>query len=1233
MGEMVGIFSRLFGGSDKGSIGDNAKFKRVRDYYKLFEDHDSGLPRLIADYVVGGDSSSVLSTLSTPKVRQVWGNRYGSRKFGVQEQSGIFRTALPWTGEEIARIGDVAACLDPISGQSEYGLGGTDLSPDWLRRVLSTYGEPTAKIRTIPLLLEMTKGRGLGLEVALDMVFSTNTFGYQYNFSADAYLGVDDWIKSDPAAILEAAQKLKPGQRALIAAAAGRYDMSDAYLDLIIDAGLAPSKGGKKAARGAIAGATNAKLSANLDTRYIKAKPSVRVELIGLAVAGLGKEAPALLETWRTIDQTNTVAAALDQALGTMALVDDSGGGTQTGDENSYVAMDGSIVSFPPCPDIPPRTTIPQSVFALLEPSVKSYNDYYDAEKRTHRGVQWAWTNQTNRIDPFTFQAMKHELETGKFQSNLKRASPWHYMNQTPDKSGIDAFFNHPDVTVRHLVALFHHMNSWSMLTLFGDNNYTVLKASHLKRITDETDIRVISALWIEAGGKEVIHEHLRQAWYYQLNLLDPAILAPLIIEHFDLIDESFGLRPQSGPQPVNLNSAIDLLSALPKVPQRYLLPLMALASGGTKTQRQDARQLLKEAPAIDGHIASLLKDGKQDMRAGAADWLASRGAKAHIGDIRAALKTEKSDLARAALITALERLGDDVNDLFDQKAMKKEAETGLAKTAMKGLEWFPFDLVPHVAWKNGEEVDPILTKWWVVLSAKLKTPGGNALMDLWLDRLKDGDAHKLGWFILTAWSDYDTRQIPPEEANAYANANVDNLLAQNQKWAKQNPSYASYYVTDRDKLFAQLRNEKLNTYLGTATESKGILALTTKVEGIEASRCVRAYLKNHGSRLSQCKALLDSLASNGSSAAIQVLLATSNRFKARTVQAHATTLIEELAERRGWTQDELADRTIPTGGLDETGCLELDCGPERTYKIILDETDTVCLLNPDGKKVSTLPSARVDEEKPLIDEAKKLLTTARKEVKQILPDQVTRLRDAMLLERTWSTEDWSLYVRGHVLVGRIAQRMVWMALDEDGKIIKLFRPLDDGTLTDVDDGDFDLTSATSVQPAHNSLVDRATRDAWRAHLEAYEVKPPFDQFGGATHVLDAEQKDLTQIMDRKGWMIESFALRGIATKLGYVRGAAEDGGWFTRYERRYQSAGIIAQVEFSGSPLPEENKASVLYGISFTKLRKGSDQYGHEMSLKDVPPVLLAQSWQDLHDIAEKGTGFNPQWETHNAW
>jgi hypothetical protein len=60
---------------------------------------------------------------------------------------------------------------------------------------------------------------------------------------------------------------------------------------------------------------------------------------------------------------------------------------------------------------------------------------------------------------------------------------------------------------------------------------------------------------------------------------------------------------------------------------------------------------------------------------------------------------------------------------------------------------------------------------------------------------------------------------------------------------------------------------------------------------------------------------------------------------------------------------------------------------------------------------------------------------------------------------------------------------------------------------------------------------------------------------------------------------------------------------------------------------LPEENTLAALYTLSFRLLRDNG-HHGRQLTLKEVPPVLLAETWQDLHDIAAKGTGFDPDWQ-----
>ncbi len=302
---------------------------------------------------------------------------------------------------------------------------------------------------------------------------------------------------------------------------------------------------------------------------------------------------------------------------------------------------------------------------------------------------------------------------------------------------------------------------------------------------------------------------------------------------------------------------------------------------------------------------------------------------------------------------------------------------------------------------------------------------------------------------------------------------------------------------------------------MGSAVESKGILALASRAEGADAAAVARAYLKNHGSRISQAKAVLDALAANPAPEAIQVVLATANRFKARTVQEHAGGLVSGIAERRGWTAPELADRTIPTAGLDPRGAMELDCGEGRVYRLALDASDAPVLLNAAGQPVKALPAARDETEKPLIDTAKKQLATARKELKQVLAGQTERLYEAMCLSRRWPSEDWERHLLRHPIVGRLLRRLVWMGLDADGRHVALLRPLDDGSLSDADDRGVDIARFAQVQLAHSHLVADAVAEAWRTHLADYEVAAPFEQFARDLPRLDDKDRASTTIDER----------------------------------------------------------------------------------------------------------------------
>src|SRR5262249_56776800 len=110
-------------------------------------------------------------------------------------------------------------------------------------------------------------------------------------------------------------------------------------------------------------------------------------------------------------------------------------------------------------------------------------------------------------------------------------------------------------------------------------------------------------------------------------------------------------------------------------------------------------------------------------------------------------------------------RRGADLPAALDKKGLPPEPDQGSAKTPAKSIEWFPFAALPALKWNDGKVVDPTIVKWWIVLADKLKNPAGNALFELYLDRLKTEDRERFGRFLLQAFIERDTTSCSEEEA------------------------------------------------------------------------------------------------------------------------------------------------------------------------------------------------------------------------------------------------------------------------------------------------------------------------------------------------------------------------------------------------------------------------------------------------------------------------------------
>mgnify|MGYP000914991593 FL=1 len=525
-----------------------------------------------------------------------------------------------------------------------------------------------------------------------------------------------------------------------------------------------------------------------------------------------------------------------------------------------------------------------------------------------------------------------------------------------------------------------------------------------------------------------------------------------------------------------------------------------------------------------------------------------------------------ESQAVPPALLAALGECGGDLSEFLSPRALGAEASRGLkSKTPASLAAWFDFDSLPPVHWSDGAgagtEVDPDIVRWWVVLADRLKNPNGRGIIALYLSLLEPSDAAALAARVVRAW------------------------IAQ-------------------------------DTYVGSAMADKGLLAFAVGMDDGELAGLVRAYMRDNPGRRAQFDALVRALCANGRDRALQVLLGVARRHKMAGVQATAAALAREIASERGWSDEELADRTVPTAGFDGDGLLHLSYG-DREFTGRLTSDFKIEVSDGAGRTRKSLPPARSGEDAEVVRAAKKRLSAARKEAKEVLTLQSERLYEAMCACRTWSAREWRELLVGHPLVGRLVTRLIWTATPPEGGPLT-FRPTEDGELIGADDAVVELEPHAVVSLAHRVQLADGQAAAWRQHLADYAVEPLFDQLSATVPRIEKNQKVLT---DLQGHMTDSFTLRGAALKRGYKRGEVMDAGFFDTYVKDFAALDLTAVLGFTGACLPEENVSCATTGLSFT-------HGGHyEVPLTGVPPVLLAECRADYAALAALGP-YDPDWE-----
>ena len=682
-----------------------------------------------------------------------------------------------------------------------------------------------------------------------------------------------------------------------------------------------------------------------------------------------------------------------------------------------------------------------------------------------------------------------------------------------------------------------------------------------------------------------------------------------------DIVD---GLPPRSSDASKNL-IALEMAGSFPVLPKALLKPVLWAAVDDRPQIQKQAQVLLDHAPGVNELLVELLDDIRQAVRANAVRLLAGRAAHEALSDIEKRLKKEKSEQPRAEMISAIAVLGGDTAPFLGIKALEREAENLIEKLPDSKIDWLDITSAPELRWANGTSVSPKVAEGWLRLALKLKAPKGSPLFTLYGAQLTPESRAAFSDWVLESWIAYDTEAPDQDGLIEQAERMADETLATPANWMV----HVGY---TRGEIIAAHMQSLTSTYINSGLDSKGVLALTHWAKPETSVSAIATYLKLHGRRVSQAKALLEVLYGMGTKEAVRKLVETATRSKQLSLREHARQLVKELAEARGWNEEVLADRSVSSCGFDDEGSLPLPVGDDgKLYLARLTADLDVELLNPLGKVVKALPAGKDETTRS----SRIALSEAKKSLNFVKVEERARLYEAMLAQRVWSFEAWVSDLATHPVLKRLTERLVWRGLDEDGDFVAGLRLTSNGQILNAEGNDLDLARIASLDLAHSSNLPEGVATAWNQHLTHFEIEPLFPQISRPILRVGEQQWRSKRLDDREDWLITASQLHETATHFGYRPGPCDDDGVFSSYVKAFKSTGIVAELRFSGCYAGDEDEQVAIGFLQFVSPSK----FGKHkvLPLESVPPLLVSEAWNDMHDVAGAGV-YDPGYKVLGA-
>jgi predicted DNA-binding WGR domain protein len=359
----------------------------------------------------------------------------------------------------------------------------------------------------------------------------------------------------------------------------------------------------------------------------------------------------------------------------------------------------------------------------------------------------------------------------------------------------------------------------------------------------------------------------------------------------------------------------------------------------------------------------------------------------------------------------------------------------------------------------------------------------------------------------------------------------------------------------------------------------------------------------------------LDLLAAIGSDVALMHLNGIAAKAKFKGLQERAREKIAAVAEMRGFTTEELADRLVPDLGLDEAGALQLDFGP-RQFTVAFDEVLKPFVKDAQGVRLKDLPKPIKSDDADKASAATERYKQLKKDAKAVASLQLMRLEMSMVAQRRWNADNFRMFFLDHPVMRTLAARLVW-ATYTDGQATQLFRIAEDWTLADRDDTLFELPANATVGIAHLLEMPEAARDAFGQIFADYEILQPFKQLGRETYALSDAEKAATTLTRFKDKTVATASMMGLINR-GWERGEAQDAGWVGWFSK-YLDGGLQVDVTMDPGTVVGDMSYEPKQKLPELTLRKARTWDSSDLlTFANLGPIAASEILRDIELLAK---------------